>query len=272
MFLLFEDFLMNLSLITLAFYGGLFTLLLTGLGSSGVLFLKKINLKIFSISLGFSGGIMIAASFWSLLTPALEISKTQYLLPFIPVVVGFVIGIILLRILDIVVPHLHLASTTMEQEGPKIPLKKGMLIFLAITIHNIPEGLAIGVSIGSSIEKKEFLLSALNLVLGIGIQNIPEGLALAIALRQAGFLPYKSFFISFFSALVEPIFAVIGVIGISISHLLLPYSLSLAAGAMIFVTIEELLPEAQKYGNSDLASLGFGSGFLIMMILDTYFS
>lgn len=271
MFFPYEEVLKNLSLTTLAFLSGIFTLALTGVGSLGVLCLRQVNPKVFSISLGFSGGIMIAASFWSLLNPALEISKILYSLPFLPVVVGFVIGIIFLRLLDLLIPHLHLASLPSEQEGPKIPLKRGILIFLAITLHNIPEGLAIGVALSGGSENIEFFRSALNLVLGIGIQNIPEGLALALALRQAGLSMIKSFFLSFLSAIVEPLFSVAGVITIFFSHLLQPYALSLAAGAMIFVTLEELLPEAQKYGNSDLASLGFGGGFLLMMTLDTYF-
>jgi ZIP family zinc transporter len=265
---LFED----ISILQLALYGGLFTFFLTGVGSLGIFFLKRTSPKVFSVSLGMAGGIMIAASFWSLLNPALEIAKETYSLAFIPVVIGFILGIILLRIIDITVPHLHMASLPMEQEGPHVPLKKSILILLAITIHNIPEGLAVGVSFGSASDKKELLLSAYNLTLGIGFQNIPEGLALALALKHSGITRFKSFFYGFFSAVVEPIFSLVGAGATLFSHLILPYALSLAAGAMMFVTIEELLPEAQKFGNSDLASLGFGAGFLIMMILDTALS
>lgn len=264
-----EGFFQGQSLILLAAYAGLFTFLLNALGSTGVLMVDRINPKIFSVSLGTSGGIMIAASFWSLLDPALELTQKTYSLPFIPIVIGFVLGIILLRVIDQVVPHLHMASLPTEQEGPKIPIRKGLLILFAITIHNIPEGLAIGVSMGSSAEDSLLLRSALNLSLGIGFQNIPEGLALALALRQTGFSRRKSFFLGVISAIVEPLFATAGAYAVLLSHLLLPYALSLAAGAMIFVTIEELLPEAQKYGNSDLSSIGFGVGFLLMMILDT---
>lgn len=269
--MLLKEFLSNLSLLELGLFCGLFTLFLTGLGALGVLFFKNIRLNFFSLSLGFAGGVMIAASFWSLLDPALDLSESMYSLPFLPIVIGFSLGILLLRILDLIIPHLHLTSSPQEQEGMKIPLKKGLLFFLAVTLHNIPEGLAVGVSISGGIEKIEYLEKGINLVLGIGIQNIPEGLALALALRQIGLTPLKSFFLSFSSAVVEPLFSVIGVLTIYLSHILLPYAMSLAAGAMIFVTIEELLPEAQKYGNSDLASLGFGGGFLLMMILDTYF-
>lgn len=259
----------EISILTLSFVSGLFTFGLTGLGSLAVLFIKKTNPKVFSLSLGLAGGIMIAASFWSLLDPALEIAKKSYTLPFLPVVIGFILGTFLLRVLDLTIPHLHLGSLPDEQEGPQIPLKKSILILLAITIHNIPEGLAIGVAYGGVSESREFFMPALNLTLGIGFQNIPEGLALSLALKHSGLSRFKSFLYGFLSAIVEPIFATAGAGATLISHFLLPYALSLAAGAMIFVTIEELLPEAQKYGNSDLASLGFGSGFLLMMILDT---
>ncbi|MFN3568140.1 MAG: ZIP family metal transporter [Caldimicrobium sp.] len=272
MIYLYEIFLKDQSLIVLIFLCGLFTLFLTGLGSTGIFFFPSINPKIFSLSLGFAGGIMIAASIWSLLIPALEISKFFYTLAFIPISIGFTLGLALLRVLDMIIPHLHLGTNSKEQEGLKIHLRKVVLIYLAITLHNIPEGIAIGVSLGSASENMEFIYSGLNLVLGIGIQNIPEGLALAFALRQTGLSSVNSFLLSFLSAIVEPIFAVLSGLTIYISKFLLPYFLSLAAGAMIFVTIEELLPEAQKFGNSDLASLGFGGGFLTMMILDTYFS
>ncbi len=262
---LFED----ISILQLALYGGLFTFFLTGVGSLGVFFLKRTSPKVFSVSLGMAGGIMIAASFWSLLNPALEIAKETYSLAFIPVVIGFILGIILLRIIDITVPHLHMASLPIEQEGPHVPLKKSILILLAITIHNIPEGLAVGVSFGGVEENQALLPGAYNLTLGIGFQNIPEGLALSLALKHAGLSKFRSFLYGFLSAIVEPVFALAGAGATLLSSYLLPYALSLAAGAMIFVTIEELLPEAQKLGNSDLASLGFGIGFLIMMILDT---
>ncbi|MFN3505341.1 MAG: ZIP family metal transporter [Caldimicrobium sp.] len=272
MILIYDYFLKDLPLLGIIFFCGIFTLFLTGLGSTGVFFFQSINPKFFSLSLGFAGGIMIAASIWSLLIPALEISKSFYTFPFIPILIGFTLGLGLLRLLDMIIPHLHLGSNAMEQEGLTIHLKKVVLIYLAITLHNIPEGIAIGVSLGGSSENIDFLFSGLNLALGIGIQNIPEGMALAFALRQSGLSRVNSFLLSFFSAVVEPIFAVLGGLTFYISNLLLPYFLSLAAGAMIFVTIEELLPEAQNFGNSDLASMGFGSGFLMMMILDTYFS
>lgn len=265
----FKDWLLSYSLLTLALFAGLVTFFLTAVGSSGALFLNRVNPKIFSVSLGFSGGIMIAASFWSLLNPAIEVAKLHYEITFLPITLGFIIGVVLLRGIDLLIPHLHMASPTQDQEGPKIPLRKGILILLAITIHNIPEGLALGVAYGSVEESRELLISAINLTLGIGLQNIPEGLALSLTLRQTGINRTESFLLGALSAVVEPIFSLLGVGGTLIVKALLPYALSLAAGAMIFVTIEELLPEAQKYGNSDLASIGFGLGFLTMMILDT---
>mgnify|MGYP000089881249 CR=1 FL=1 len=259
------------SLLELTLFSGLFTLFLTGLGASVVLFVRRIKGGFFSFSLGFSGGIMISTSFWSLLGPALEFAQMEHRLCFLPVVIGFILGMLLLRGLDVLIPHLHLASSPREQEGLRMSLKQGILIFLAITIHNIPEGLAIGVSYGSAVESKTYLNSAYNLSLGIGLQNIPEGLALSLALINSGISRSRSFLFGFLSALVEPIFAILGFGVVSLSRSLLPYVLSLAAGAMIFVTIEELLPSAQRYGNSDLTSLGFSVGFLIMMVLDTHF-
>ncbi len=256
-------------LLVLALIAGLFTFSLNALGCLGVLFIERVNLKFFSLSLGISGGVMISASFWSLLNPAIEMTKEVYSLPFVPIVIGFIAGVLLMRVIDLIVPHLHVASSPQEPEGPRIPLKKGLLIFFAMTIHNIPEGLAMGVTIGGIENDLSLVSSALNLTIGIGIQNIPEGLALVLALRHSGFTRFKSFVWGTISTLAEPLFAVIGALTTLHSQFLLPYALSLAGGAMIFVTIEELLPEAQKYGNSDLASLGFGVGFLLMMILDT---
>lgn len=214
---------------------------------------------------------MISASFWSLLNPAVTLSKSLYTSFMVPVIIGFILGVLLLRLIDLIIPHLHVASSIQEQEGPKIPLKKGILILLAIGIHNVPEGIAIGVSLGNALENQSFFKEALNLTLGIGIQNIPEGLAVSLALRQTGITRFKSFLFSFISAMVEPLFSLIGIYLTMATNVFLSYALSLAAGAMIFVTIEELLPEAQKYGNSDLASIGFGIGFLTMMTLNNLF-
>ncbi len=240
-----------------AFYSGVFTFGLTGLGSLIGVWIKRAEFKIFSFFLGLSGGIMISASFWSLLNPALEKAREIYSFPVIPVIIGFILGVFLLRLIDLIVPHLHLFSSKDEQEGLNLPLKTSLLILLAITIHNIPEGLALGVS-----------LEKVKIALGIGLQNIPEGLALALVLRSSGFSKFLSFFYGFLSAIVEPIFALIGALTTSLSVYLLPYILSLAGGAMIFVTIEELLPSAQRLGNSDRVSLGFGLGFILMMFLD----
>ncbi|QER42206.1 ZIP family metal transporter [Thermodesulfobacterium sp. TA1] len=249
---------------------GIFTWLTTGLGGLGVFLFNRPNPKFFSISLGFSAGVMIAASFWSLLVPALEIAKASVFPPFVSVSIGFILGVLFLRLLDLVVPHLHLFASKEETEGFKVSLNVSVLVFLAITLHNIPEGLAIGVAFGSVNEDTYLLKEAINLALGIGIQNIPEGLALGLTLKFSGMSKFKAFYLSFFSAIVEPIFALVGFGIVSYSSYFLPYALSFAAGAMIFVTIEELLPEAQKAANTDYSSLGFGLGFLIMMSLDTY--
>lgn len=251
---------------------GMFTWFATGIGSLGVFLLKRPNPKFFSVSLGFSAGVMIAASFWSLLTPALEMAKKFPFPPFVAVSIGFVLGVLFLRLLDLLVPHLHLFGSEEEKEGFKVSLSVSTLVFLAITLHNIPEGLAVGVAFGSINQEGYLIQEAINLALGIGIQNIPEGLALGLTLKLSGMSKPKAFTLSFLSAVVEPIFALIGFGVVSYSFYFLPYSLSFAAGAMMFVTIEELLPEAQKAANTDYSSLGFGLGFLTMMSLDTYLS
>ncbi len=239
-----------------ALYYGLLTFLLTGLGASIIFFIRGNPRKFLCLSLGFAGGVMISASFFSLILPSLEIFGKGSMVSALKLSLGFILGVAILRLLDIITPHLHPGVTTLEKEGPAIPLKKSILLFLAVTIHNIPEGLAVGVSL------------TLELALAIGIQNIPEGLALGLAFRAAGLSNFQSFFYGFISAVVEPIFSVLGAFLINISKFLLPYAMSLAAGAMIFVVIEEILPTAQKLENSDFASLGFGIGFLIMLILD----
>jgi ZIP family zinc transporter len=239
-----------------ALYYGLLTFFLTGLGSS-LIFLTRGNLRMFlCFSLGFAGGVMISASFFSLILPSIKIFGEGSIISALKLSFGFILGVAILRLLDIITPHLHPGVTTLEKEGPAIQLKKSVLLFLAVTIHNIPEGLAVGVSL------------TLELALAIGIQNIPEGLALALAFRAAGLSKFQSFFYGFVSAIVEPIFSLLGAFLIDISKFLLPYTMSLAAGAMIFVVIEEILPTAQKLENPDFASLGFGIGFLSMLILD----
>jgi len=237
-----------------ALYYGLLTFFLTGLGSSLIFLTRGNPRKFLCLSLGFAGGVMISASFFSLILPSIKIFGEGSIISALKLSFGFILGVVILRLLDIITPHLHPGLTTLEKEGPAIQLKKSVLLFLAVTIHNIPEGLAVGVSL------------TLELALAIGIQNIPEGLALAF--RAAGLSKFQSFFYGFVSAIVEPIFSLLGAFLIDISKFLLPYAMSLAAGAMIFVVIEEILPTAQKLENPDFASLGFGIGFLSMLILD----
>jgi ZIP family zinc transporter len=237
-----------------ALYYGLLTFFLTGLGASLIFLTRGNPRKFLCLSLGFAGGVMVSASFFSLILPSIKIFGEGSIISALKLSFGFILGVAILRLLDIITPHLHPGVTTLEKEGPAIQLKKSVLLFLAVTIHNIPEGLAVGVSL------------TLELALAIGIQNIPEGLALAF--RAAGLSKFQSFFYGFVSAVVEPIFSLLGAFLIDISKFPLPYAMSLAAGAMIFVVIEEILPTAQKLENPDFASLGFGIGFLSMLILD----
>jgi len=239
-----------------ALYYGLLTFFLTGLGASLIFLTRGNPRKFLSLSLGFAGGVMVSASFFSLILPSFKIFGEGSIISALKLSFGFILGVAILRLLDIITPHLHPGVTSLEKEGPAIQLKKSVLLFLAVTIHNIPEGLAVGVSL------------TLELALAIGIQNIPEGLALALAFRAAGLSKFQSFFYGFVSAIVEPIFSLLGAFLMDISKFLLPYAMSLAAGAMIFVVIEEILPTAQKLENPDFASLGFGIGFLSMLILD----
>jgi len=239
-----------------ALYYGLLTFLLTGLGASLIFLTRGNPRKFLCLSLGFARRVMVSASFFSLILPSIKIFGEGSIISALKLSFGFILGVAILRLLDMITPHLHPGVSSLEKEGPAIQLKKSVLLFLAVTIHNIPEELAVGVSL------------TLELALAIGIQNIPEGIALALAFRAAGLSKFQSFFYGFVSASVEPIFSLLGAFLIDISKFLLPYAMSLAAGAMIFVVIEEILPTAQKLENPDFASLGFGIGFLSMLILD----
>jgi len=264
-----------------ALYAGLFTWILTALGASLVFFFKSSNRKILDASLGFTGGVMIAASFWSLLSPAISYVEMQnemglsnapiWLAP----AVGFFMGALFLFLLDKTIPHLHLFNKREEAEGMQTKWKKTILLVLAIALHNIPEGLAVGVAFGALanpdlLEMNEVFTigSAIALAIGIGIQNFPEGFAVSMPLRRQGVSRWKSWRWGQLSAIVEPIFAVIGAAIVMQVLPILPYALSFAAGAMIFIVVEEVIPESQKGGNTDLASMGLITGFIIMMILD----
>jgi ZIP family zinc transporter len=250
-----------------------FTWFVTAVGASLVFLLKDINKKFFDGMLGFAAGVMLAASYWSLLSPSLELSK-QDMIPWLPVAIGFLLGGISIRIIDKILPHLHPNLPPVTVEGPKTKLKKYNLLVLAITIHNIPEGLAIGVAFGAaSLGIPEATLgAAISLAIGIGLQNFPEGLAVSMPLSHEGYSARKSFFYGQLSAAVEPVAGVLGAIFVFVAQPLLPYVLSFAAGAMIFVVAEEVIPESHKRGNIDFATFFLLIGFTLMMILDVALS
>jgi ZIP family zinc transporter len=251
-----------------AFYATLFTWFLTALGASFVLFFKNMNRVVLDGMLGFTGGVMIAASFWSLLAPAIEMSKGEGFIKVIPASVGFASGALFIFGLDKVLPHLHINFK--ETEGVKSPWQRTTLLVLAITLHNIPEGLAVGVLFGGVAAgiPEASIAGAVTLAIGIGIQNFPEGIAVAMPLRRMGMSRWKSFMYGQSSALVEPIAAVVGAVAVTFFTPILPYALAFAAGAMIFVVVEEVIPETQQDKNTDIATLGFIAGFIVMMVLD----
>ncbi|AWW34131.1 ZIP family metal transporter [Mannheimia varigena] len=272
---MFEYFL-SLSPIWQAFLAGLFTWGCTILGSSFVYFFRSVNRKLLDSMMGFAAGVMIAASFWSLLSPSLDYAEADYgELAWLPAAIGFLAGGAFIRLIDYIVPHLHLSKPIEQAEGNK-QLTKGLskttLLFLAITIHNIPEGLAIGVTFGALASQvasvDATIMGAIGLAIGIGLQNIPEGSSLALPIRAEGYSRKKAFWYGAMSAVVEPIAAVIGAIFVLSMTAILPYALAFAAGAMIFVVVEELIPESQSHGNTDIATLSLMLGFVVMMILD----
>jgi len=250
-----------------------FTWAMTALGAAAVFTAKDISRRVLDAMLGFAGGVMIAASFWSLLAPAIEMSEGKGIPSWVPAVVGFLAGGIFLRGIDRVLPHLHIGFPTEEAEGVKTSWHRSMLLVLAITLHNIPEGLAVGVAFGAlavGLPGASFG-AAVALAIGIGIQNLPEGLAVSLSVRREGMSRLKSFWYGQLSAIVEPIAGVIGAAVVIIAQPILPYALAFAAGAMIFVVIEEVIPEAQRGGNTDLATMGAMVGFAVMMLLDVAF-
>lgn len=253
-----------------AFLATLFTWGLTALGASLVFLFKKMNRAVFDGMLGFTGGVMVAASFWSLLAPGIEMSKGEGFIKVIPAVVGFGLGALFIFGLDKILPHLHVNFKMSEKEGVKTPWHKSVLLTLAITMHNIPEGLAIGVLFGGAAMGLDgaSIGGAVALAMGIGLQNFPEGFAVAMPLRGQGMSRFKSWNYGQLSAIVEPIAAVLGAWAVLTFEPILPYALSFAAGAMIFVVVEEVIPEAQQDRFTDIATLGFIGGFMVMMTLD----
>ena len=257
--------------IALALFGGLITWTFTSLGSALVfIFFSEIKPKVLATMYGFAAGVMTAASFWSLLAPSIELSSKMDLPKWIIPVLGFLFGSFFIWILDKVLPHMHIVNGHEEKEGPKIQLSKSVLLFLAITLHNIPEGLAVGVTFGAfSIGQSGITLaSAMALTLGIGLQNFPEGAAVSLPLKTSGVSKLKSFALGSLSGLVGPIAAIIGALTVTKLTLILPAALSFSAGAMIYVVIEELVPEAVAEEHNHFGVFGFIFGFAIMMILD----
>lgn len=247
-----------------------FTWAVTALGAAVVFVFNTVNRKLLDSMLGFAAGIMIAASFWSLLAPAIAMVEASGGTPWVPAVVGFLAGGVFLWSVDKVLPHLHLGFPLEEAEGIKTGWHRSVLLVLAITLHNIPEGLAVGVAFGAVAAgvPEASLGAAMALALGIGIQNFPEGLAVSAPLRREGWSRRKSFMYGQASGLVEPIAGVIGAATVLSMRPILPYALCFAAGAMIYVVVEELIPESQLEKNTDLATISAMLGFALMMTLD----
>lgn len=256
-----------------ALYASLFTWAMTALGASLVFFFKKAKRSVMDAMLGFTGGVMVAASFWSLLSPAIDNSPGEGFAKVIPAATGFLLGAIVLFGLDKLLPHLHINFKREEAEGVKTDWHSTTLLVLAITLHNIPEGLAVGVLFGAAAnlegaEQIAMIVSGISLAIGIGIQNFPEGFAVSMPLKRQGVSGLKSFWYGQLSAVVEPVAAVLGAVAVSVFTPILPYALAFAAGAMIFVVIEEVIPETQRDKYTDLATMGFIGGFVVMMCLD----
>ena len=264
------DFLRPLHPVTMALIATLFTWFVTAAGAVPVFFTKRFNQKIMDGMLGLAAGVMIAASFWSLLAPAIELSGGDWQ----PATIGFLAGGLVLYLIDKILPHLHPGLDVSQAEGIKTSWQRSVLLVLAITLHNIPEGLAVGVGFGAvahaadAAQAQHLMLGAIALAIGIGLQNFPEGLAVAMPLRREGMGRFKAFMYGQASGVVEPMAGVLGAWLVLTMGAVLPYGLAFAAGAMIFVVIEELIPESHRHGNTDFATLGGIIGFAIMMTLD----
>ena len=262
----------ELSPVMQGFTGSMFTWFVTALGASLVFFIKDVNRGFMDTLMGFTAGVMLAASFWSLLNPAIEMAESSWgaELAWVPVGIGFLAGAFFLFGLDQWLPHLHLSDPIEKSEGVKTSWNKTVLLVLAITLHNIPEGLAIGVAFGAVAEclPGANLAGAIALTIGIGIQDLPEGMAVSLPLRRYGLSRAKSFLWGQLSGVVEPLAAVSGVILVMMMQSILPYALAFAAGAMIYIVVEEVIPESQRDGHTDKATLGLMIGFVLMMALD----
>lgn len=265
------DFLVQLDPVLQALLATLFTWGVTAAGASMVFFTNRLDARFMDSMLGFAAGVMIAASFWSLLSPGIEMAEQLGHIPWLTAVIGFMSGGIFMRLADRLLPHLHPGLGMDKSEGVKTTWQRSTLLVLAITLHNVPEGLAVGVAFGAVAADlpSATIGGAFALAVGIGIQNFPEGTVVAMPLRREGMSKRKSFFMGQASGIVEPIAGVIGAIFVMKMQGILPYALCFAAGAMIFVVVEELIPESQrKYENIDLVTLATMTGFAVMMVLD----
>jgi len=247
-----------------------FTWFLTALGSAAVFLFRSISGRVLDGMLGFAAGVMIAASFWSLLAPAIELAEQLAVPGWIPAAVGFLLGGGFLWVVDKTLPHMHAAAGGDQREGIKTGWSRSVLLVLAITLHNIPEGLAVGVAFGAVAAglPGAGIAGAVALALGIGIQNFPEGMAVSVPLRREGLSRARSFFFGQLSGLVEPVAGVLGAAAVLLIRPLLPYALAFAAGAMIYVVVEELIPAAQLEKHGHVATIGAMLGFAVMMVLD----
>jgi ZIP family zinc transporter len=264
------DWFVSLHPVWQALLAGMFTWGVTALGAAVVFLGRDISRRTLDTALGFTAGVMIAASFWSLLAPSIALAEEMGITPWVPAVVGFLAGGAFLRLADRLLPHLHLFQPIAEAEGPPTQWRRSILLVLAITLHNIPEGLAIGVAIGAVAAGYDgaTLAGAIALAIGIGLQNCPEGTAVSVPLRRENISRFKAWWYGQLSAAVEPVAAVIGAAAVTLMRPILPYALAFAAGAMIFVVVEEVVPESQSGGHTDRATLGAMVGFAVMMTLD----
>jgi ZIP family zinc transporter len=268
---MFNDF-AQLDPLTQALLAGLFTWAVTALGAASVFLKRQISFTFLDAMLGFAAGVMVAASFWSLLAPAIELAELRNIPGWLPAASGFMLGGLFLFLADRLLPHLHPYMLNAKPEGPSTTWQRTTLLVLAITLHNIPEGLAVGVAFGAAAQPgvpgETSVTAAIALALGIGLQNFPEGIAVAMPLRREGVAAGKAFWYGQLSAVVEPVAAALGAAAVITMQSILPYALAFAAGAMIYVVVEELIPEAQSGGRTDLATSATMLGFTLMMILD----
>ena len=268
----FLSFIYKQNAVMLALYATLCTWGVTALGAAMVFFFRKLSQTMYSTMLGFASGVMIAASFWSLLEPALELAHEGTLPAWLVAAVGFAAGGLFLLGADHIIPHMHFMSKDGESEGIKTKLRRSILLVLSVTLHNIPEGLAVGAAIAGAVASgnQAAILASLGVALGIGIQNFPEGAAVSIPLKNEGLSNWKAFLYGQASGIVEPIAGVVGAALVVAIQPLLPYALSFAAGAMIYVVVEELIPQSQTddHHGTHLATMGCMMGFIVMMVLD----